>query len=344
MMRAQLECLLEIPRHIPEKPRFPAIDIHTHWGTLLGAMEQTERYFDLYETREAVAKIKAHGVFRVVNLDGGFGDEFRRVRDKLRDEADFFIHFGSVDVPRFEEAGFEKHVYQTVKALHAEGVKGLKFWKIIGLALKDRHGAYLRPDDARLKCIWQAAAEFDMPVLFHIGDLNAFFKPIDEKNEYRDTLIKHPEWSFSAPHFYSFGELMKMQENLLYENPNTRFIIAHVGSYAENLAQVGRWLDAFPNMYIDIADRLNELGRQPYTARAFFSRYADRILLGTDLLPTDIERYPLYFEFLETFDEHFPYRTDKGILLGDWNIYGIGLEDATLKKIYHENAERLLNI
>ena len=338
----QPECLLRVPRHIPAKPRFPVIDIHTHWGKLLGAMEQTEHYFDLYETKDAVAKIKSHGVQKVVNLDGFFGEELCRVREKLRGEEDFFIHFGQVDVERFEEAAFEKMVYQAVKQLHADGVRGLKFWKVIGLGLKDSRGGYLRPDDARLGCIWQAAAEFHMPVLFHIGDLNAFFTPIDEKNEYRDTLLLHPEWSFNAPGFYSFAELMAMQENLLSQNPKTQFIIAHMGSYAENLAQVGRWLDTYPNMHVDIADRLNELGRQPYTARAFFNRYADRIVFGTDLLPTDIERYPIYWEFLETFNEYFPYRTERGIALGNWNIYGIGLEDAVLQKIYYENAAKLL--
>ena len=336
--------LLESKRHIPDGPRFPALDFHTHWGSLLGAMEQTDHYFDLYETRDAVAKIKSHGVWHVVNLDGFWGDELARVMDKLKDESAFFTHFGSVDVARFEDSRFEQSVYLTIKQLSERGIKGLKFWKIIGLQLKDSHGRFLRPDDHRLSCIWQAAAEFHMPVLFHIGDLKAFFQPPDAQNEYIDTFTAHPEWSFYGGGFYSFAELMSMQQNLLRDNPNTTFIIPHVGSFAENLAQVGEWLTAFPNMHIDIADRLSELGRQPYTARAFFERYSDRILFGTDMLPTDIERYPIYWEFLETFDEHFPYRTESGVMLGDWHICGIGLPDGVLKKVYSENAAKLLHI
>lgn len=336
---------LHIPAHTVLKPRFPAIDAHSHFGRLLGAMVNvSEGYFDLYETRETVDRIKLFGISRVINLDGGWGDEYRRVMDKLKDAGDFIVHFGTVDVERFEEPSFEKEVYQTIRAHHENGVRGLKFWKIIGLVIKDKKGAYLRPDDQRLKCIWAAAAEFHMPVLFHISDLNAFFLPADETNEYIDTLREHPEWRFTDPGQYSFSQLMEMQENLLAGNPATTFIIPHVGSYVENLPQVGQWLDQYPNMYIDIADRLNELGRQPYTARKFFLSHADRILFGTDMLPTDIERYPIYYRFLETFDEYFPYRTEKGIPLGDWNIYGIGLDDDALRKIYHDNIARLLGL
>jgi predicted TIM-barrel fold metal-dependent hydrolase len=291
-----------------------------------------------------VDAIKAYGIKKVVNLDGGWGEEYLRVAEKLKDAGDFFIHFGTVDVGMFEDPTFEKMVYRTIREHHHNGVRGLKFWKVIGLGIKDKSGAYLRPDDERLKCIWAAAAEFGLPVLFHIGDLNAFFHESDETNEYIDTLKEHPEWRFSAPRLYGFDELMRMQENLLEDNPGTTFIIPHVGSFAENLAQVGQWLDRFPNMYIDIADRLNELGRQPYTARRFFIDNADRILFGTDMLPTDIGRYPIYFRFLETFDEYFPYRTDKGILLGDWNIYGIGLDADVLGKIYHDNIAGILGL
>lgn len=336
------DCQLRVGRKAPKTPKYPVIDCHTHFGRLFGAMINDSNYFDRYETRETVEKIKSYGVRKVVNLDGGFGEEALRMMEKVRGFEDFILPFGQVDVERFEEPEFEHEVYQTVKRHHENGFKGLKFWKIIGLGLRDREGRFLRPDDERLRCIWQSAAEFDLPVLFHIGDLCAFFEPADEKNEYIDTFREHPEWLFAEDRYYRFAELMAMQENLLRQNPGTTFIIPHVGSFAENLAQVGEWLDRFPNLYVDIADRLNELGRQPYTARAFFRRYADRILFGTDLLPTDTERYPIYWEFLETFDEYFPYRTKNGVMLGDWNIYGIGLEDDVLEKIYFRNAQAVL--
>ncbi|NLJ41558.1 MAG: amidohydrolase family protein [Clostridiales bacterium] len=335
---------LKVKSHNITRPKFPAIDFHTHFGKLLGAMAGTENYFDLYETKDTIAEIKSYGIEKVVNVDGGFGDEYLRMMDKLKDAGDFIINFGQVDIMEFESPEFEAKVNKVMGEHHKNGIKGLKFWKNIGLVLKDSNGNYLRPDDERLKCIWSAAAEYDMPVLFHIADMNAFFTSANEENELIETFRDHPEWLFNKPGMYSFDELMEMQERLLEENPKTKFVIAHVGSYAENLGQVGRWLDKYPNMYVDIADRLSELGRQPYTAREFFTEYADRIVFGTDLLPMDVERYPIYFRFLETYDEYFSYRTDKGVPLGDWNIYGIGLDDTTLQKVYRDNAKKLLKI
>ncbi len=345
MSKVEKNTQLVVPRHDVPKPRFPVIDTHTHFGKLLGIMTNMgDKYFDLYQTEDTVAALRDYGIQHVVNLDGGWGDEYLRVMDKLRSAGDFMLHFGHVDVEQFEQPDFEQMVRRTIWQHAQNGVKGLKFWKIIGLGIRDSKGNYLRPDDPRLQCIWDSAAEYKLPVLFHIGDLNAFFHVADDTNEYIDTFREHPEWQFTDPRLYSFAQLMEMQENLLRRNPATTFIIPHVGSYAENLGQVGKWLDEFPNMYIDIADRLNELGRQPYTARAFFVKHADRILFGTDMLPTDMARYPIYYRFMETYDEYFSYRTEAGLMLGDWNIYGIGLEEDVLKKVYHDNAARLLGI
>ena len=318
--------------------------MHTHFGKLFGVMVNSAGYFDLYKTKDTIAHIQEYGLKRIVNLDGGYGDEYARMMDKMRDAGDFVVHFGQVNVDGFEKPGFETYIYNTIKTHYGNGVKGLKFWKNIGLGIQDSHGQYLRPNDKRLSCIWNAAAEFQMPVVFHIGDLSAFFTPADENNEYCDTFIEHPEWLYNKPEYYTFQQLLHMQEQLLNDHPNTVFIIPHVGSFSENTDQVGVWLERYPNMYIDIADRLNELGRRPYTAKKFLTRYANRILLGTDMLPTDIERYPIYWRFLETFDEYFPYRTANGVKLGNWEIYGVGLEDDILRKIYYENAEALIRL
>ena len=98
--------------------------------------------------------------------------------------------------------------------------------------------------------------------------------------------------------------------DLVERHPRTTFIGAHVGCYAENLAWVGALLDRCPNFYVDIAARIGELGRQPYSARRFFTQYADRILFGIDAGP-DLETYRLYYRFLETDDEYFNYNVER---------------------------------
>ncbi len=333
-------CELVLEAHLKPRPRFPVIDVHAHFGRLLLG----EDYESRYDTAAAVAAMKARGLTGVVNLDGENGAYYERMLRKTEGYEDFFHTFGNVDLTRFEEPDFDRHVYATIRRQQSLGMEGLKFWKILGLGIRGRDGRYLRPDDARLSVIWQTAAELSLPVLIHIADPPAFFRPADCENERYTELRAHPDWSFCGEGLYRFEALMEMQEALLAGNPQTTFIVAHCGSYSENLAAVGRWLDAYPNMNIDIADRINDLGRQPYTARAFFRRYRDRILLGTDMTPLDADRYPIYYRFLETFDEYFDYSTAPEPPQGEWKICGIGLEDDVLEDIYRKNAERLLRM
>ena len=330
---------LEVKQTNVPTPRFPVVDMHTHWGKLLLG----EDYGLKYDTKTVVEALRAHGVHRVVNLDLGFGDARRKMLEKLQDQADFFRNFGTVDVSRFEEPGFEAMVSRSLRdGVRDYGMAGVKLWKPIGLGFRDRQGKYLRPDDPRLRCIFQTAAELRIPVLFHIADPVAFFSPVDRFNERYEELGMHPDWSFCGPEFYSFHQLMEMQEHMLAENPNTTFIIAHVGSYSENLRQVGAWLDRYPNMYVDIAARIAELGRQPYTARAFLEQHCDRVFFGTDFVPTERVFHPNYYRFLETDDEYFnPEGEGAPLSQGRWNIYGVHLSDHALERIYYKNAEEL---
>lgn len=100
-------------------------------------------------------------------------------------------------------------------------------------------------------------------------------------------------------------------------------------------------LDAYPNMYVDTAERISELGRQPYTARDFLIRYQDRVLYGTDLIPTE-DNISANYRFFETRDEYFPYNSLDAHNQGRWNIYGVFLPEDALKKIYHDNALRVI--
>lgn len=320
-------------------PKYPVIDIHSHFGKLLLG----DDYDKVYDMSEAIASMKHFGIRNTINLDGFNNDDLDKMLKKTHPFESFMLTFGNVDVTKLDDADFEVYVKKTLHESKAKGIKGLKFWKVIGLDIKDKSGKYITPDDKRLKVIWETAAELDLPVLFHIADPIAFFKPIDGFNERYEELQANPDWSFCAPELYSFEELMKMQENLLRDNPNTTFIIAHGGSCSENLSYVSSCLDRFPNMNIDIAARISEFGRQPYTSRKFFEKYQDRILFGTDASPM-WDEYPCYYRFLETWDEYFDYSNAEVPGQGRWKIYGIGLEDEILKKVYYKNAERILKL
>lgn len=331
---------LVVKETIIVKPKFPVIDCHLHFGP----MALGQDYENKYVTGDIIAKLKEFGICHAISPDLVYGEDLDRYQNKISGYEDFIAVFASIDMSRVFLEGFEDYVHSTIKQYSQSGVRGLKFWKNLSLEIKDDNGLYLRLDDLRLKPIWKNAADYGMPIIIHVADPTAFFKPITNSNERIEELGVHPEWSFYGDGRFTFEELMQMQENLLRDNPDTIFIVAHVGSYSENLESVSKMLDSYPNMMIDTTERISELGRQPYTARKFLTKYQDRILFGTDYFPTKDFLYPIYYRFFETYDEYFDYDYNEIPSQGRWKIYGVGLDDIVLEKIYNRNARRILKI
>ena len=183
--------------------------------------------------------------------------------------------------------------------------------------------------------------QLNLPVAIHISDPIAFFTPTDRFNERYEELNNHPDWSFYGSDFPSNDELIAARNRVIARHPKTQFVVLHVGNFAEDLQNVSESLDRYPNMFVDLAARIGELGRQPRTARKFFDKYQDRILFATDATPHGDEYpqqvfndklYEIYFRFLETEDEYFDYAPAKIPPQGRWRIYGIGLPETILKK------------
>jgi len=200
----------------------------------------------------------------------------------------------------------------------------------------------VKVDDVRLSPIWEMAGELNLPVVIHVADPIAFFDPIDEHNERWEEINANPDWAFTSPPFPAAQSILNDFARLVERHPHTTFIGAHVGCYAENLDWVSHLLERCPNFNVDIAARISELGRQPYSTRRFFLKYADRILFGLDLGP-EVASYRTYYRFLESDDEYFNYNPGDLPLQGRWQIYGLFLPDDILEKVYFKNAERILN-
>lgn len=331
---------LVVPHTQINQPRFPVVDAHNHLGGDFGDG------WDERPVEELLAVLDRAGVEMLVDLDGGWGE------DLLNKHLDHFKHkapqrfqiFGGVEWSKWIEKNdhFGEWAAKQFELQIRRGAQGLKVWKALGLKVKDHRGTLVPINDSRLDPIWAKAGEFRVPVLIHIADPVAFFDPIDAFNERYEELLHHPDWSFCDPQFPSFDLLMDQFEDLILRHPWTTFIGAHVGCYSENLAWVGRLLDRCPNFYIDIAARISELGRQPYSSRRFFHQFQDRILFGTDIAP-DVQWYEIYYRFLETEDEYFNYGADDVPDQGRWSIYGIHLPDDVLQKVYQRNARKVLS-
>ena len=321
-------------------PRFRVIDAHNHTGDAFGGGWHKRSIAEFVDVMD-----RAH-VDLFVDLDGGWDEEILNHRlDKFKSAIpERYMVFGGVDWQMWNEQGdhFGEWAAAQFRAQVLRGAQGLKIWKPLGLHIRDQHNKLVAVDDPRLIPLWEAAGELNVPVMIHVADPVAFFDPITTQNERWEELHVNPDWQFPSPPFPPFMTIMEQFANLVRRHPKTTFIGAHVGCYAENLGWVGALLDECPNFNIDFSARIGELGRQPYSARRFFIKYADRILFGTDQT-LNLDVYRLYYRFLETDDEYFNYGLRPTPTQGRWQVYGLYLPDDVLKKVYHENARRLLN-
>ncbi len=321
------------------QPRFPVVDAHNHVGIGFGGGWVNKPLSELLEVMDEV------NVQVLVDMDGGWGEDIlqQHLEHFKKGAPNRFAHFGGVNWSKFPELGnrFGEWAAARLKEQIRWGAQGLKIWKVLGLHVKDQNGQLVKVDDPRLDPIWATAAEFEVPVLIHIADPVAFFDPLDANNERWEELHANPDWQFPSPPFPSFLSIVESMANLVMRHPNTTFIGAHVGCYAENLQWVASLLDRAPNFNVDISARTAELGRQPYSARRFFNLYADRILFGLDMAP-NVDEYRIQYRFLESEDEYFNYSTSPLPPQGRWMVYGLGLDDDVLQKVYFANAGRII--
>jgi hypothetical protein len=355
----QPRSMLHVAQTNVERARFPVIDIHTHlsWSAKREkgvALSEEMRYI---VPPEDLLKVMDRRNLRImVNLTGGVGSGLREtVRRYDQAHPGRFLTFTEPSWSRSNQSGYAQFQGDQIVQAHRDGARGLKILKTLGLYLRENisSGTLVKVDDPRFDPMWEACAGEKIPVAIHVADPEAFFLITDRFNERFEELNNHPDWSFHGRDFPSFRDLLEARNRVFAKHPRTQFIVLHVGNNAENLGYVGECLDRFPNMHVEMGARIGELGRQPGTSRKFFDKYQDRILFGTDAIPNGKETpqqifgdelYRIYYRFLETGDEYFDYAPAPVPPQGRWAIYGLALPEPILKKVYHENAARLLSL
>ena len=355
----QPRSMLHVPETKVERSRFPVIDVHTH--LTMGAQHKNgvtigEEIRFLATPEDVLPVMDRKNIRMMVDLTGNHGKGLEQAIQRFqRAHPDRFMVFTEPGWDHFNRPDYPRWQADEIGRAHEAGAKGLKVVKTLGLYLRQNvtEGPLVKIDDPHFDSMWEACAGFKMPVAIHISDPEAFFLPIDRFNERFEELNNHPDWSFYDHDFPSFQELIEARNRMFARHPKTTFIALHVGHNAENLAAVSECLDRLPNMYVELAARIGELGRQPRTARKFFEKYQDRIMFGTDAVPNGKETpqqilspklYEIYYRFLETEDEYFDYAPAPKPPQGRWQIYGLGLPEGILRKVYYENAERVLGL
>jgi predicted TIM-barrel fold metal-dependent hydrolase len=318
---------LVTPQHPVPRAKFSAIDIHSHQPTPMPA--------DQLET--AVKAMDALNLEILVNLSGSHGERLHRGADAIRSSkhADRMVLFANIDFRDPVGAGFgaaaAKQLEDDIKA----GAVGLKVFKDLGMFVKRTGGDRLHVDDLELDPVWDTCARLNVPVLIHIAEPEAFFEPLDYRNERWLELALYPDRRHQDG--VRFEALMTERNNMIRKHPNTKYILAHFGWHANDLARAGKLLDEHLNVFYDVAAVLHEFGRQPRAAHDFFVKYQDRIAFGKDSFQPD--EYPYYWRVFETSDEYFDYYRDYHAF---WKLYGMALPDEVLRKLYYQNALKLV--
>jgi uncharacterized protein (DUF952 family)/predicted TIM-barrel fold metal-dependent hydrolase len=345
---------LRVPVTPIGRPSMPAIDAHNH----LGPTPFSGAWVDA-TAPELEDALDASSIAAIVDLDGGHGSELAREIERWAPLGGRVAVFAGLDYPMWaDRPDFGEEEARRLRAGVVAGARGLKVWKPLGLTARDASGRLVPVDDPRLDPLWAAAGELGIPVTIHVSDPIAFFDPLDAANERYEELLEHPDWHFwptrppgrpELPGFPPFDEIIDGLDVMLARHPRTTFVGAHVGCVPEDLGRVAAMLEEHANWHVDLAARIAELGRQPYSARELLLRFPDRVLFGTDA-PPDPAWWAVYARFLETRDESFPYEPpDEPDDLdappgsqGRWRIHGLGLPEEILRLVYAGNARRLL--
>jgi len=314
---------LVVPQHPVPRAKFPVIDIHSHQSTPISAAE-----FD-----RVVKGMDENNLQLLVNLSGSSGDRLRQGISAIQASRhkDRMVLFANINFRQGVGPGFGAQAAAQLEADVKAGAAGLKIFKDLGMFVRKADGSRLRVDDPELDPIWDACARLNIPVLIHVAEPQAFFEPLDYQNERWLELVLYPDRRHQDG--VRFEQLMTERNNMIRKHAKTRFILAHFGWHGNDLARAGKLLDENPNVYFDVAAVLYDFGRQPRAAREFFVKYQDRILFGKDSYQPD--EYPYYWRVFETNDEYFDYYRDYHAF---WKLYGMGLPDAVLRKLYFQNA------
>jgi uncharacterized protein len=319
---------LKVPGKDVKRSKFPHIDIHNHQNGMMSAAQLDKLAQDM----------DALNMKMMVNLNGNYGERLSGIVKNMKGKyPKRFMVFANLTFENLDAPDYAERVAATLEQDFKNGAQGLKLFKNFGMTLRDKNGKRIPADDARFHKAFEVCAKYKAPVLIHTADPKPFWDPWDKNNERWLELKEFPGRRRSAEKDGSWEELMTESERLFRAHPKTNFISAHLRWYGNDLAELGRQMDSMPNLYTDIAAVIAELGRQPRFAKAFLTKYADRVLFGKDVW-APVEYYT-YFRVLESSDEYFEYYRRRHAF---WKMYGLDLPDDVLKKLYYKNALRIV--
>lgn len=319
---------LVVPENHIDHAKFPFVDVHSHhWRMAEQDLDKLIRQMDSMNMQV------------VVNLSGRGGERLKNMMDNIKKYGyeDRIVLFTNIEIRSIDEPDWTVETIKQIEYDYENGARGLKIYKSQGMSNQDSSGDRIKINDPRIAPIFDKCGELGMPILIHSADPKPFWEPHDENNERWLELKLRPRRKRGPDNPASWETIIGEQHAIFKNHPNTTFIAAHMGWYANDLKKLSELMEEMPNMYVEIGAVIAELGRQPRMANWFFEKYQDRVLFGKDSYKP--EEYPTYFRVLESADEYFPYYKRYHAF---WRMYGLNLPDEILEKLYYKNALKII--
>jgi predicted TIM-barrel fold metal-dependent hydrolase len=309
------------------KAKYPIIDIHSH------AYANTTDELDLW-----VKNMDEAGITKTILLTYEYGNDFDSLINFYSKYPDRFELWCGFNYQGYDQPGFGPDAVKELERCFKKGAKGVGELGDKGKGLfycnPPAYGMHI--DDPRMNPLLEKCAELGMPINIHIGEPQWFYEKMDSTN---DGLMNAYTWRLdNQENILTLDEVLRTLENAVKNHPKTLFIACHLANQNTDLEKLGRLLDLYPNLYADISARYAENAPVPKYTSAFFEKYQDRLLYGTDM-GFEKSMYETTFRILESNDEHF-YNVE---LFGyHWPLYGFGLNGNVLEKLYSLNAKKVL--
>jgi uncharacterized protein len=321
--------IYKIPQTRVLHAKFSVTDMHSH------DYPQGDSGLDKW-----VRTLDEAGIRQTVILSFSTGPRFDSIVQKYSRYKDRFQIWCGFDYTGLGQPGWQEHAIAELERCYRMGARGVGELGDKGMGelySKPVSGYGLHIDDPRMKPLLEKCADLHMPVSIHVAEDSWMYLDADPSN---DGLMNAATWKvdLSKPGLLDHDQLIQTLENAVKNNPRTIFIACHFANCCSDLNTLGRLLDEYPNLYADIAARYGEIAPVPRYSKSFMEKYQDRLVYGTDM-GTDAEMYRATFRILETADEHF---YQQSLFNYHWPLYGLSLNDITLKKIYSGNAEKIL--
>ena len=245
---------------------------------------------------------------------------------KLRHPGQAF-GFGSLYYPPSGTPTDGKELLGQAEWLMSLGFDGMK---MLDGKPDNRKRIGIRLDSPIYDAYFDYLEENQLPLLYHIGDPAIFW---DREN--CPQYVKDLKWAYLDNSFVSKDGLYQEVDGILEKHPGLKVIFAHFYFMDdESIARASAFLDRWPNVSYDVTPGLlfKSFAKDLDGWRAFFIKYQDRILFGTD------NDYGISKELIYAIRTML--ETDNEIEFWDTQLHGWKLDRSILEKIYGANFRR----